>query len=178
MCGRFASYLLPDAIRALFRTTNAVPNLPPSWNVAPTQAAMVVRLNPETKGRHLDLLQWGLIPHFTKDLKAARKPINARAETAASSGMFRGALERRRCLVHADAFYEWRAMPDDKQPYAIGRKDGGPLAFAGVGGLAGTRRQNPTELRHSNNGSKRHDAGAARSDAGDSGGGALAGVAG
>ena len=132
MCGRFASYLPPDAIRALFRTTNAVPNLPPSWNVAPTQAAMVVRLNPETNDRHLDLLKWGLIPHFTKDLKAARKPINARAETVASSGMFRGALERRRCLVHADAFYEWRAMPDGKQPYAIGREDGAPLAFAGI----------------------------------------------
>jgi putative SOS response-associated peptidase YedK len=132
MCGRFASYLPPDAIRALFRTKNAVPNLPPSWNVAPTQAAMVVRLNPETNDRHLNLLKWGLIPHFTKVLKAARKPINARAETVASSGMFRGALERRRCLVHADAFYEWRAMPDGKQPYAIGRKDGAPLAFAGI----------------------------------------------
>jgi putative SOS response-associated peptidase YedK len=132
MCGRFASYLPPDAIRALFRTKNAVPNLPPSWNVAPTQAAMVVRLNQETNDRHLDLLKWGLIPHFTKDLKAARKPINARSETAASSGMFRGSLERRRCLVHADAFYEWRAMPDGKQPYAIGRKDGAPLAFAGI----------------------------------------------
>ena len=132
MCGRFASYLPPDAVRALFRTKNAVPNLPPSWNVAPTQAAMVVRLNPETNDRHLDLLKWGLIPHFTKDLKAARKPINARSETAASSGMFRGALERRRCLIHADAFYEWRAMPDGKQPYAIGRKDGAPLAFAGI----------------------------------------------
>jgi len=56
MCGRFASYVPPDAIRALFRTTNAVPNLPPSWNVAPTQTAMVVRLNPETNGGHLDLL--------------------------------------------------------------------------------------------------------------------------
>ena len=57
---------------------------------------------------------------------------HARSETAASSGMFRGALERRRCLVHADAFYEWRAMPDGKQPYAIGRKDSAPLAFAGI----------------------------------------------
>lgn len=66
MCGRFASYLPPGAIRALFRTTNPVLNLPPSWNVSPTQAALVVRVNPETNGRHLDLLQWGLIPHFTK----------------------------------------------------------------------------------------------------------------
>lgn len=145
MCGRFASYLPPDSIRALFRTTNAVPNLPSSWNVAPMQAAMVVRLNPETNDRHLDLLKWGLIPHFTKDLKAARKPINARAETVASSGMFRGALERRRCLVPADAFYEWRAMPDGKQPYAIGRKDGAPLAFAGI--WEGWRRPDGETLR-------------------------------
>ena len=130
MCGRFASYLPPNAVRALFRTKGAVPNLPPTWNVAPTQAAMVVRLHPETSEKQLDLLHWGLVPHFTKDLKAARKPINARSETAASSGMFRGALERRRCLVYADAFYEWRAMPDGKQPYAIARKDGASLAFA------------------------------------------------
>lgn len=54
------------------------------------------------------------------------------SETAASSGMFHGALERRHCLVHANAFYEWRAMPDGKQPYAIGRKDGAPLAFVDV----------------------------------------------
>ncbi len=93
---------------------------------------MVVRLNPKTNGRHLDLLQWGLIPHFTQDLKAACKPINARSETVAASRMFRGGLERRRCLVPADAFYEWRAMSDGKQPYSIGRKDGAPLAFAGV----------------------------------------------
>ena len=75
---------------------------------------MVVRLNPETNGRHFDLLQCGLIPHFTEDLRAARKPINARSETAASSSMFRGTLGRRRCLVPADAFYKCRAMPDCK----------------------------------------------------------------
>ena len=72
------------------------------------------------------------MPHFTKDLKAARKPINARSETAAGSGMFRGALASRRCLVPADSFYEWKAMADGKQPYAIARRDGAPLAFAGI----------------------------------------------
>jgi putative SOS response-associated peptidase YedK len=82
--------------------------------------------------RHLDALQWGLIPHFTKDLMTARKPINARAETAPSSGMFRGALAARRCVVPADVFYEWRTMPDGMQPYAIARLDGSPLAFAGL----------------------------------------------
>jgi putative SOS response-associated peptidase YedK len=132
MCGRFASFLPPEAIRALFRTTNPLVNFPPSWNVAPTDPAMVIRRHPETGERHLDVLRWGLIPYFTKDLKAARKPINARAETAASSAMFRDGLARRRCLVPADAFYEWRAMPDGKQPYAIARRDGAPMAFAGL----------------------------------------------
>ena len=132
MCGRFASYLPPDAIRALFGTAGPMPNLAPSWNVAPTQGAMVVRRHPETGERRLDLLQWGLVPHFTKDLKAVRKPINARSETAASSGMFRGALVARRTIVPCSAFYEWRTVEDGKQPYAIARRDGAPLAFAGL----------------------------------------------
>ncbi len=132
MCGRYASILSPSHAHDLFRTTNPPLNQPPSWNVAPAQAAMVVRREPASGERHLDLLRWGLVPHFTKDLKTARKPINARSETAAGSGMFRGALAARRCLVPADSFYEWRAMPDGKQPYAIARHDGAPLAFAGL----------------------------------------------
>ena len=132
MCGRYASYLPPEAVRALFRTVNPLVNFAPNWNMAPTQAAMVVRRHPATGERHLDTLFWGLLPHFTKDAKTARRPINARAETAASSGMFRGALAARRCLVPVDAFYEWRTMADGKQPYAIARGDGAPLAMAGV----------------------------------------------
>lgn len=132
MCGRYASTISADQIRALFRTGNPAVNLAPSWNVAPTQPAMVVRRHPETGARHLDLLQWGLIPHFTRNLKDARRPINARSETAGSSGIFRSALAARRCLVPADAFYEWRAMADGKQPYAIARRDETPLAFAGL----------------------------------------------
>jgi putative SOS response-associated peptidase YedK len=132
MCGRFASFLPPEAIRALFRTSGPMPNIEPSWNVAPTQNAMVVRRHPETGERRLDLLRWGLVPHFTKDLKAARKPINARSETAGASGIFRGALVSWRCLIPANAFYEWRTLPDGKQPYAIAQLDGSPLAFAGL----------------------------------------------
>ena len=132
MCGRYASFLPAEAVARLFGTVNPLPNLAPSWNVAPTQPAMVVRRHPETGERHLDLLRWGLVPHFTKDLKAARKPINARSETAGTSGMFRGALAARRCLVPADAFYEWKAEADGKQPYAIARTDGTPMAFAGL----------------------------------------------
>ncbi len=92
----------------------------------------MVRRHPETGERRLDLLRWGLIPSWTKDLKAARKPINARSETAGSSGLFKAALGARRCLVPVDAFYEWRTMPDGKQPYAIARQNGTPLVFAGV----------------------------------------------
>ncbi len=132
MCGRFASYLPPEAVRALFRTANALINQPPSWNVAPMQDAMVIRRHPQTEERHLDLLRWGLVPSWTKDLKQARKPINARSETAATSGIFKSALTTRRCLVPADAFYEWQARPDGKQPYAIAREDGKSLAFAGL----------------------------------------------
>jgi hypothetical protein len=72
------------------------------------------------------------MPNIKTYLKACKRPINARAETVASSGMFRGAVASRRCLVPVDAFYEWRAMADGKQPYAIVRADGEPLAFAGL----------------------------------------------
>jgi putative SOS response-associated peptidase YedK len=132
MCGRYASFLPPEFIARLFGTTNPVPNLPQTWNMAPSMSAPVVRRHPETGARHLDPLTWGLVPSFTKDLKAARKPINARAETVASSGMFKLAFAKRRCLVPAAAFYEWRAGPDGKAPFAIARKDGDPMAFAGI----------------------------------------------
>ena len=132
MCGRFASQLSPELIRSLFGTAGPTPNLPPNWNVAPTQDAMVIRRHPDTGERRLDLLRWGLVPSWTKDIKAARRPINARSETAGSSGMFKAALASRRCLVPMDAFYEWRTLPDGKQPYAIARKDGAPLVLAGL----------------------------------------------
>jgi putative SOS response-associated peptidase YedK len=111
MCGRFASQLPPEEVARLFSTAGDVPNLGPNWNVAPTQAAMVIRRHPETGERRLDVLRWGLVPHFTKDLKKTTRPINARAETVATSGMFRGALASRRCIVPSD---------------------GTPVAFAGL----------------------------------------------
>jgi putative SOS response-associated peptidase YedK len=73
-----------------------------------------------------------LLPYWTKEPTRARRPINARSETAAKSGMFRRALERRRCLVPADAFYEWKVVEGGKQPYAIARQDGQSIAFAGL----------------------------------------------
>ena len=132
MCGRYVSSLPPEAIARLFGTTNPLPNLRATWNMAPSMDAPVVRLHPETGARHLDALRWGLVPSFTGDPKAARKPINARSETVASNGMFKAAFARRRCIVPAEAFYEWRAAPDGKEPFAIARVDGTALAFAGL----------------------------------------------
>jgi putative SOS response-associated peptidase YedK len=75
---------------------NPRPNLAPSWNVAPTNDCAVVRRHPQAGARHLDLLTWGLLPYWTKEPARARRPINARSETAATSGMFKDAFARRR----------------------------------------------------------------------------------
>ena len=133
MCGRYASYLPPEVIAQLFGTVNPLPNLQPTWNMAPTKVAPVVLRHPESGERHLAAQKWGLVPYFTKDLKKARKPINARSETVATSGMFRAAFAKRRCLVPAPAYYEWRDDPDGgKTPFAVARVDGDPVAFAGI----------------------------------------------
>ncbi len=133
MCGRYASTLPPDLLaQTLAAMLGTLTNLEPNWNVAPTQSAPVVRLNPETHQRQIDLLTWGFVPHWTADLKTARKPINARAETVATSPMFRDAFTRRRCLVPADLFYEWQATEGGKQPFAIARADGSPVVMGGV----------------------------------------------
>lgn len=136
MCGRYAVTLPPEAVAALFKLSGPVPNWPASWNVAPTTDAPAVRLHPETRERRVDLLRWGLVPHWAKDPKAVRMTINARGETLATTAMFRDAFARRRCLVPADAFYEWETVTEGKQsrkqPWAIARADGQKLVFAGV----------------------------------------------
>jgi putative SOS response-associated peptidase YedK len=145
MCGRYASFLPAEALRALFQSVNPTPNWEPTWNMAPTRNAPVVRLHPQTRARHLDLLRWGLVPHWAKDPKSVRQPINARAETVATATMFRDALARRRCLVPADVFYEWQTTDQGKQPFAVARMDGQPMVFAGL--WEGWRGDDGTVLR-------------------------------
>lgn len=130
MCGRFATDLPPDLIRTLFAVTGPIPNDEPNYNVAPTQSVLVVRRQPDTGDTRLDRLRWGLIPSWSKD--KGRQPINARAETVASSGMFRGAFAARRCIVPMHAFYEWDQATRPKQPYAFGRSDAAPVMLAGL----------------------------------------------
>jgi putative SOS response-associated peptidase YedK len=132
MCGRYASFLPPEFLARLFEARNSLPNFQPTWNMAPTLEAPVVRIDRDSGERHLDALQWGLVPYFTKDLKKARKPINARSETVAVSGMFKAAFASRRCFVPAPVYYEWREDPEVKAPFAVARTDGDPVTFAGI----------------------------------------------
>lgn len=133
MCGRYVVATPPDELQRLFGTANPLPNTAPTWNMAPTRLAPIVRLHPETGARHLDLLRWGLLPHWVRgDPKKVRQPINARAETVATSPMFRDAFARRRCLVPIDAFYEWQATPGGKLPHAVARADGQVMVLAGL----------------------------------------------
>lgn len=132
MCGRFASTLPIEQLARLFAVTTPLPNSAPSWNLAPTQPAVAVRRHPESGARVLSLLTWGLLPSFAQAGSKAPRPINARAETVATNGLFRGAFARRRCLLPADAYYEWHTADGRKQPYAVARLDGAPMALGGV----------------------------------------------
>jgi putative SOS response-associated peptidase YedK len=141
MCGRFVQKTPLGDIRILFETTNPVPNAPPHYNAAPTQDLAVVRYNPATKARSLDLLRWGLVPLWAKDLSFGARCINARSESITRTPAFRDAFERRRCLVPADAFYEWQKEGGKTQPYAIVPAEGELFAFAGLW----ERWRNPTD---------------------------------
>jgi len=132
MCGRYAITTAPEAIMRWFKITGTPPNFPPHYNAAPGQDLPVIRLSPETGERELGALRWGLIPYWSKDRKIAWKTINARGETVKTAPAFRSAYKSRRCLVPADAFYEWKANGKTKQPYAIATRHGHPFAFAGL----------------------------------------------
>lgn len=138
MCGRFARYMTREE-RALLRDLERVvpplasgEEVPPRWNIAPSQPVEVVRRNPETGALQTDLLAWGFVPRWTKDIATARRPINARAETIRSSSMFRDSFARRRCLVPMDAFYEWQGEKPPRRPWAVARRDGRPMLAGGV----------------------------------------------
>jgi len=100
------------------------------YNIAPAQAVPVVI--EEDGGRFLDAMQWGLIPSWAKEPGIGNKMINARAETLPEKPAFRTALSRRRCLIPADGFYEWKREGGTRQPMHIRRKDGDLFAFAGL----------------------------------------------
>lgn len=149
VCGRFVSTSPPDEIATYFGAEvdeRLVDPEGPNFNVAPTQDVYAVL---EDGGvRRVEALHWGLIPFWAKEAKIGNKMINARAETIATSGAFKHAFKKRRCIIPADGFYEWTkpgaprpgAQPQErktngqtkKQPWFIHRPDDEPIAFAGL----------------------------------------------
>ena len=132
MCGRFAFYSPAEAAAALFGTATDA-SFGPRYNIAPTQQVAAIRERPaDGGGRELVTLRWGLVPFWAKDPSIGSRMINARAETVAEKPAYRAAYRRRRCLVLADGFYEWRAGAGGKTPYFIRPAADGPFAFAAL----------------------------------------------
>ena len=126
MCGRFTLKQPPRRIN-LVNFDDYFPTLPPRYNIAPTQDVLsVVQTG---ANREAKLLQWGLIPFWSKEPKGI---INARVETIDEKASFNESFEKRRCLIFADGFYEWERNGKISQPYYFKLKDGKPFAFAGI----------------------------------------------
>lgn len=129
MCGRYALTSSPAVIAERFHLL-WMPEIPPRYNIAPSQRVAAVR--DTGRGRELAFLKWGLVPHWAKDAAIGMRFINARGETLADKSAFRSAYRQRRCLIPADAFYEWKKIAAHKQPYCIRLADGGPFGMAGL----------------------------------------------
>lgn len=130
MCGRYTQTADPDKLAQRFRLQTPGPGMSRRYNIAPTQDAPVVA-NDDPK--RLRLMRWGLIPSWAKDEAIGNRMINARAETLAEKPSFKKPFERRRCLVLADGFYEWRKTPGvTKVPMRFVLKSREPFAFAGL----------------------------------------------
>jgi putative SOS response-associated peptidase YedK len=134
MCGRFARRSTQEVLADWFGVEmEDMPWFAPSYNVAPQTTQPVVRLNRGSGKREFALMQWGLVPYWAKDPKIGYSTINARAEEVATKPLYREALKKRRCLIPADAFYEWQKLGGkSKRPFAFGLKSGEPYAFAGL----------------------------------------------
>jgi putative SOS response-associated peptidase YedK len=146
VCGRFVTASSPALIADRFAVDEVdetvVPDPEPDYNVSPRRNVLAVRARATEDGepeRVLSRLRWGLVPSWAKELKVGDRMINARAETVASKPAYRRAFAQKRCLIPADGFYEWKAgvasggdTKPRKQPYFVHRKDGEPLAFAGL----------------------------------------------
>jgi putative SOS response-associated peptidase YedK len=155
MCGRFTLTTPAGRLADQFDLTGELPEVAPSYNIAPTQEIAAVAADSEGE-RQLRRLQWGLVPRWSKDPEIGSRMINARAETVAEKNSFKSAFKKRRCLIPADGFYEWarnESGSGPKQPYYIRLETGTPYAFAGLweswegeDGRGGTRRIHSTTI--------------------------------
>jgi putative SOS response-associated peptidase YedK len=130
MCGRFVGFRRLEELEKYFPIDKSEVTITANYNIAPSQEipAIVQRGQENT----LDLFHWGLVPFWAKDVSIGHKMINARAETVAAKPSFRTAFKKRRCLILADGFYEWKSVKGKKQPYFLTLPDETPFAFAGL----------------------------------------------
>jgi putative SOS response-associated peptidase YedK len=132
MCGRYRLSRRKQIIEEYFGSAPWDDDWSPRYNIAPTQHVPVIRQHPKEPVRQISTMRWGLVPHWAKDASGAASTINARSETAATKPAFRDSLKLRRCLIPADAFYEWKRHGPSKQPFCFEVKDGELFAFAGL----------------------------------------------
>jgi putative SOS response-associated peptidase YedK len=129
MCARYTLIASVSDLQTAFELFDLPERLSPSYNIAPSSwASSIVR--ERGAGREYRLMRWGLVPTWANDPKAG--PINARAETISERPMFKTPFKRRRCLIPATGFFEWREEEGRKQPYYFTRTDGAPFAFGGL----------------------------------------------
>lgn len=131
MCGRFALTTPPELIASLFGLSSP-PDLRARYNIAPTQDVLIVRMTKDRAAREAAMVRWGLVPSWADDPSIGSRMINARAESAPDKPAFRSAFQKRRCVVPASGFYEWRKTGDAKQPLYVTREDEKPFAMAGL----------------------------------------------
>jgi putative SOS response-associated peptidase YedK len=131
MCGRYRLARKKEILAETFDVDNDVEWIP-RYNVAPGQNVPVVRQDAARPSRSLSLVRWGLIPPWSKEAKTGYKMINARAETVANTPTFRDPFRSRRCLILADAFYEWAKEGEQKSPFCFSMADDSIFAFAGI----------------------------------------------
>lgn len=130
MCGRFVGFRRLEELMRYFPIDRADCGAMENYNVAPTQEILAIA---REEGMHvLARYHWGLVPFWAKDIDIGSKMINARAETVATRPSFREAFKKRRCLIPADGFYEWKGEKGAKQPMYITLPDKSPFAFAGL----------------------------------------------
>ncbi|MEK6244600.1 MAG: SOS response-associated peptidase [Pseudomonadota bacterium] len=125
MCGRYALHTNPEVVALLFGLSE-VPAYQPRYNIAPTAQVLIIRKNEAA------MVRWGLVPRWAKDPSIGAKMNNARAETVAEKPSFRDAYRKRRCLIPASGFYEWKMENGRKQPYYIYPSSSELFAFAGL----------------------------------------------
>ena len=159
MCGRFAQKLPSHMLLDMYKIIPFEHNVPPNYNVAPTDPAMVVRANLDKKRREAELMKWGLVLDWLKSGKMDVATINAKCETAATAATYRNAFKSRRCIIPADAYYEWKKVDaKTKQPYAIGRADRQPLlARRPVRRMEGQGGQVAAHLHHPDDDAQQRD---------------------